>query len=144
MNLVCRIYERDKLKNGDIIDDFSKAIGLGLDTDRVRVSSNESLTFETMSALLLINASKHKDNKEFRRRVIAMGNKRKGKRIPMLTKAEAQRFFDQFDGANRQFFETYIDPSLADRFSTQFDSFLEAIPAISDSGLLDFIFSRKT
>lgn len=143
-NLLCRIYERDKLKNGDIIDDFSATIGLGLDTDRSRISSNESLSFEAMSALLLVNASKHKDNKEFRRRIIAMGNKRKGKRIPMLTKAEAQRFFNQFDGVNRQFFETYIDPSLANRFSNEFDAFPDSLPTMSDSDLISFIFSRKS
>lgn len=142
-NLICRIYERDKLRNGDIIDDFSAVIGLGLDTDRARMSSNESLSFETMSALLLINGSKHKDNKELRRRITAMGNKRKGKRVPMLTKLEAQRFLAPFDGANRQFFDAYIDPALATRFSSAFDTYLDSIPKMSDGDLLDFMFGRK-
>ena len=110
-NLICRVYERDKLMNGDIIDDFSSVIGLSIDSDRSRVASNESLSFETMSALLLLNGSKHRDNKELRRKLIAIGNKRNGKRIPMLTKADARNFLSKFDESNRNFFSKYVDPA---------------------------------
>ncbi len=33
-NLVCRIFERDRLTNGDIVDDFSTATGPPLDAER--------------------------------------------------------------------------------------------------------------
>ena len=142
-NLVCRVYERDKLLNGDIIDDFSDVLGLGVDASRPRVASNESLSFETMSALLLLNGSKHKDNKELRRKLIAMGAKRNGKRVPMLTKADAQQFQNRFAESNAKFFASYIDPSLATGFSTELDGFPDVIPKLSADSILEFIFGRK-
>lgn len=142
-NMACRVYERDRLVNGDIVDDFSAVIGLGIDEDRERVSSNESLSLETMSALLLLNGSRHKDNEDLRRKLIASGKKRDGRRVPMLTKAEARTFMARFDESNRAFFRKYIDPALATGFSGDFASFPETVPELSAQEILDFIFARK-
>ncbi len=139
--LICRIYERDKLMEGDIIDDFSNTIGLGIDSNRSRVASNESLTFETISALLLLNGSAHRDNKELRRKLIAIGNKRHGKRMPMLTRADARNFLGKFDESNRKFFSEYIDPKIGLEFSGDFNSFPEVVPRMTAEALLEFIFS---
>jgi hypothetical protein len=139
-NLVCRVYERDKLTNGDIIDDLSSIIGLGIDSGRSRVASNESLSFETISALLLLNGSGHRDNKELRRKLIANGNKRNGKRIPMLTRADAKNFLSKFDKSNGDFFFKYIDPTTAHGFSSDFSSFPEVVPKMAAENLLEFVF----
>lgn len=143
-NLFCRIFERDKLTNGDIVDDFSTAIGLELDAQRSKVSANESLSFETMSVLLLLNGSRHKDNRELRRKLITTGKKRDGERIPMLSRAEARRFYSQFDDVNRRFFTQYVDSALAAGFAPGFDAFPEAVPEPPEPGrLLHFVFDRK-
>ena len=143
-NLVCRIFERDRLMNGDIVDDFSAAIGLGLDGQRSKVSANESLSFETMNVLLLLNASRHKDNRELRRKLIATGKKRNAKRIPMLTRAEADRFLARFDGVNRRFFSKYVDGALAKGFAPGFDALPETLPEPPGPGeLLHFVFDGK-
>ncbi|HWA92504.1 MAG TPA: hypothetical protein VG889_20900 [Rhizomicrobium sp.] len=142
--LTCRIYERDKLVNGDIVDDFSTRIGLELDEDRAGVASNESLSFETMCVLLLLNGSRHKDNKELRRKLIATGKKRNGKRIPMLTRGDAKAFLSKFADSNRTFFSRYVDPKLATDFSSDFVAFPEAVPPPPGAdALLDFVFSGK-
>ncbi len=108
------------MMNGDIVDDFSTAIGLGLDAQRAKVSANESLSFETMNVLLLLNASRHKDNKELRRKLIATGKKRDAERVPMLSRADASQFLSRFDDVNRRFFSQYVDGALAKTFGPGF------------------------
>jgi len=143
-NLICRIFERDRLTNGDIVDDFSTAIGLGLDAQRSKVSANESLSFETMNVLLLLNASRHKDNKELRRKLIQTGRKRDAERIPMLARADARQFLLRFDDVNRRLFSQYVDGALAKAFGPGFDAFPEGVPKPPEpSKLLDFVFGRK-
>lgn len=142
--LACRIYERDRLINGDIIDDFSKLIGLGLSSGRDKVASNESLSFETMAVLLLLNGSRHKDNKELRRKLIATGRKRAAKRVPMIARAGAKAFLARFAEVNKAFFAKFIDPSLASDFSSDFSSFPDNVPqSPSADVLVDFIFGAK-
>jgi hypothetical protein len=142
--LTCRIYERDKLVNSDIVDDFSTLIGLELDEERDGVASNESLSFETMCVLLLLNGSRHKDNKELRRKLMATGKKRNGKRIPMVTRDAAKAFLSKFSESNRTFFSRYIDPSLATDFTQDFVAFPEVVPPPPGADtLLDFVFSGK-
>lgn len=142
-NLICRVYERDKLTGGDIIDDFSNVIGLGVDTDRSRIASNESLSFETMSVLLLLNGSKHKDNKELRRKLIATGNRRNGERQPMMTKTDARQFLSKFDESNKNFFAIHVDPIVANGFSADFHGFPDAIPTMPPENVVEFMFGGK-
>lgn len=129
-NLVCRIYERDKLVGADIVDDFAGVVGMKIDANRPRVSSNESLSFETLAALLLLNRSARKDDAVLRRRLIAKGNRRGGARIPMLTKEDAKRFLESFAETNRKFFLSYIDKSLAEGFTCDFSGFPDTLPKI--------------
>ena len=143
-NLVCRIFERDRLTNGDIVDDFSTAIGLGLDAQRSKVSANESLSFETMNVLLLLNGSRHKDNRELRRKLVMTGKKRNGERIAMLNRAEARQFQSRFDDVNRRFFSQYVDGALATGFAPGFETFPEAVPEPPEPDrLLHFVFDGK-
>jgi hypothetical protein len=143
-NLVCRVFERGKLMNGDIVDDFLSAIGVEPDPQRAKVSANESLSFETMNVLLLLNASRHKDNRELRRKLIATGKKRDGERIPMLTRDEARQFLTPFEASNRRFFSRYVDASLAGGFTAGFDGFPQTVPEPPPPRrLLDFVFGRK-
>jgi hypothetical protein len=134
-NLVCRIYERDKLVKGDIVDDFAAVVGLKVDSNRPRVSSNESLSFETLAALLLLNRSVRKDDAVLRRRLIMKGNRRAGARIPMLTKEDARRFLESFAETNRKFFMSYIDKSLAEGFTCDFSGFPDALPKIPQDAI---------
>ena len=142
--LTCRVFERDKLSGGDIVDDLRAAIGLPRDEKESRLSSNESLSFETICVLLALNGSRHKDNKELRKRLIATGRQRGGKRVPMLTKDEAKAFLAKFDEANRAFFARYVDPRLATGFAPGFESFPDAMPDPPPAEeLLSFVFSKK-
>ena len=143
-NMICRIYERDRLANRDIVDDFAAAIGLELDSRHAKVSANESLSFETMNVLLLLNASRHKDNAVLRRKLIATGQKRGGARIPMLTKAQAQAFLARFEASNRTFFDRYVDKQVAGGFADGFDAFPEAVPpAVAPREIVDFVFAEQ-
>jgi hypothetical protein len=93
-----------------------------------------------MWALLLVNASPHKDNRELRRKLIAMGKKRNGVRVPMLARADAQAFHDRFRAANREFFAKYVDRALATDFSGDFSGFPEAIRHLSAEEIQAFVF----
>ncbi len=141
-NLVCRIFERDKLVNADIVDDFASIAGFTPDTEREKISSNESLPLETMRALMMFNGSRHRKNKEFRRVLIAKGRRRGGKRVPMMTKSEASEFLDRFNDSNARFFQKYVDPSLAKNFSRDFSRFPDEIPPVSAEELLEFMFGK--
>jgi len=143
--LVCRVFERGRLANGDIVDDFSTEIGLPLDAQRSKVSANESLSFETMNVLLLLNASRHKDNKDLRRKLILTGRKRDAQRIPMLIRADASQFLSRFDDINRRFFSQYVDGALAKGFAAGFDAFPQEVPEPpKPRQLLDFVFGGKS
>lgn len=139
-NLVCRIYERDKLVNRDIIDDFSSVIGLRIDTERKRVSANTSMPHVAMRALLLLNASRHSANEDLRHGIVSKGRKDKGPKIPMLTKSQARTFMDRFGDSNARFFEQYVDATLAKGFSESFADFPDSIPEVSADQIQDFIF----
>jgi hypothetical protein len=139
-SLTCRIYEPDRLLNGDVVDDFSAVVGFPVERHRARTAANESLSLETMWALLSLNASPHKNNKELRRKLIAMGKKRNGIRIPMLARADAQAFHDRFRAANQEFFARYVDSALATDFSGDFSRFPEIIPHLSVEEIQAFMF----
>ncbi|HTT97089.1 MAG TPA: hypothetical protein VMF58_03510 [Rhizomicrobium sp.] len=142
-NLVCRIFEREKLIGGDIVDDFAHAIGLERGTGSSHVSANESLSFETMSALLYLNASPDRDNRELRRKLVARGRKRNGTRVPMVTKGEAKDFYARFRDSNRHFFDGYVDKDLATGFSEDFSNFPDALPEMPLADVKAFIFGKK-
>jgi hypothetical protein len=122
------------------VEDFIEVAGLGRDAERTHVSTNESLSFETISALLYLNASKEKDNKELRRRIVAKGRKRNGRRIPMLTKVEAKEFYGRFRESNAQFFSKYIDKDLAIGFSIDFAAFPDEFPQLTAKETVEFVF----
>jgi hypothetical protein len=138
--LVCRVYERERLVHEDVVDDFMAIVGCLQRDKRVGGAANESLSLETMWALLLVNGSQHKDNKELRRKLIAMGKRRKGKRVPMLTRSDAQAFHGRFLESNRKFFANYVDPTVATDFSGDFSGFPEKIPHLSAEDIQAFIF----
>lgn len=142
-NLICRIYEREKLISGDVVDDFAQVIGLKRSAERTHVSANESLSLETISALLYLNASADKDNRELRRKLIAKGKKRNGPRVPMLTKGEAREFYAQFFESNRQFFDRYVDKNLATGFFEDFSKFPDVVPDMPLADVLAFISGKK-
>ncbi|MEI9932413.1 MAG: hypothetical protein WDM89_18215 [Rhizomicrobium sp.] len=139
-SLVCRVYERDKLISANVVDDFCTLAGVDLAGEASRPSSNESLSLETMWALLLVNGSKHKDNTELRRKLIAMGKKRNGRKIPMLTRADAERFYARFANENRRFFANYVDPNVAVDFSGEFQDFPNKLPHMTAEEIQAFIF----
>ncbi|MBV8977465.1 MAG: hypothetical protein JO261_07205 [Alphaproteobacteria bacterium] len=142
-SLVCRIYERERLKNGDVVDDFAAMLGIAPDPKQARLKANESLSFETIHVLLLLNASRHKDNKELRRKLIAAGRRRGGARVPLLTRAEAQEFLSRFTLSNKKFFEHYVDPALAGAFAAGFEGFPQAVPPPPrPREIVEFVFGR--
>jgi hypothetical protein len=138
-NLVCRIYERSKLVHRDIIDDFAALVALKRDAAHTPPAANESLSFETMSALLFLNGSDKRDDRDLRRKVMVKGKKRGGTRIPMLTKSDALEFFSRFRDSNREFFARYIDKALAAEFSGDFSGFPDTIPVMSMEEIEAFI-----
>jgi hypothetical protein len=142
-NLTCRVYEREKLEDGDVVADFLKLIGLGKVEEHVQLTANESLSFETISALICLNASKDRDNRELRRKIVARGRKRNGPRIPLLTKVEAKEFYERFREHNAQFFSRFVDSSLATRFSEDFSGFPDSLPEIPKVDIEAFISAKK-
>jgi len=141
--LICRVYEREKLMCGDVVDDFLDVVGLGKWAGRTHVAANESLSFETISALLYLNASVDKDNRELRRKIVARGRKRNGPRISMLTKAEAREFYGRFRDGNAQFFSKYVDKDLSIGFSDNFSGFPDVLPKIPAVDIQAFISGKK-
>jgi hypothetical protein len=128
---------------GDVVDDFLDVIGLGKGAEGTPISANESLSFETISALLYLNASVDKDNRELRRKIVARGRKRNGPRISMLTKAEAREFYGRFRDGNAQFFSKYVDKDLSIGFSDNFSGFPDVLPKIPAVDIQAFISGKK-
>jgi hypothetical protein len=57
-NIVCRIYDQERLKQGDIVDDFADAVGIALTDDYARPPRvNESLDVTALEFLRLFNAT---------------------------------------------------------------------------------------
>ncbi len=141
--LTCRIFERNKLKDGDVIDDFEAVVGLDHDPGRVRVSANESLSLIGRHVLLRLNASRHKGNGELRQKLIATDRQNNNKKAPPLTKDEARQFLSRFQTINEMFFAKYVDPSLATQFEPGFEGFPDEVPVPTSEEMLAFVFSRR-
>ena len=140
-NLICRIYERAKLENGDVIDDFESVVGLKHNSGRVREHANESLSLICMSVLLRLNASRHRKNDSLRRKLVATDRERPSIKIPLLTRTQAREFLSQFEDNNRKFFSRYVDSTLATEFEPGFADFPDDVPEPSHKEMLDFIFA---
>jgi len=136
-NLICRIFDRSKLHNGDVIDDIAAVIGAP--ADGIRRNVNESLSFICLNALLLFNRSAHKDDPAMRRSLVSWDERQAGVRTPFMTKDDARRFLAQFEESNAQFFATYVDPTLGQGFSSGLDSFPEAIGHASIEDIRAFL-----
>src|SRR5262249_1459778 len=109
-NLICRIYDRARLTNGDVVSDICGLVGIQHARDPDDYSGNESVSGETMNVLSLLNGSTQSKNDTLRQQILAIGKGRGGKKTPMMTRAEAQKFMKQFDEGNREFFKRYVDP----------------------------------
>ena len=140
--LTCRIFERDRLVGEDIIEDFATLIGLNLSPEMKRYRSNELLSIMALDALCLMRKSRHRNNKEFRQKLLNTDRQYKGARIPFLTSGDAARFVAKFEDSNRAFFEKYVDPDYAPCFSDGFDRFPVSIPPVSPGDIIEFIFSK--
>jgi len=136
-NLVCRVFDRSKLHNGDVIDDITSIIGAP--TDGVRRDVNESLSFICLNALLLFNRSGHKTDRTTRRRLVLTDERQQGARQPFMTKQDARNFLARFDESNAQFFATYIDPSMGTGFPGGFESFPDTITRPSSEDVRAFL-----
>ena len=139
-NFYCRIYDRNKLLNGDVVDDLAAIVGLKKAYERQPYSANESLSAECMNVLLLFNNSPYAGNDLLRRQLIAISRERGGAKVPMLTRAEAQAFMAGFQERNAEFFAKYVDPSLGSDFEGGFDSYPEELPQLTSDGIVDFLF----
>src|ERR1700741_1030011 len=139
-NMICKIYDRNKLRNGDIIDDIGHIVGLAKHYDRKRITANESFSTECMNALLLFNKSPYVGNRRLRREIIAIGRERGGAKVPTLTRSEAREFLSLFQEHNREFFAKYVDPSLGTDFEGTFDSYPDALSEPTADEILDFLF----
>lgn len=136
-NLTCRVFDRSKLHNGDVIDDIASIVGAP--TDGVRRDVNESLSFVCLNALLLFNRSRHKTDRRMRRRIVLTDERQQGARQPFMTKVDARNFLARFDESNAEFFATYIDPSLGAGFSGGFESFPDTITRPSSEDVRAFL-----
>jgi hypothetical protein len=138
-NLTCRIYERSKMIKGDIIDDFGAIVGLTRGAEQPWPTANQSLSFETMSALLFFNNSDQRGDRVLWRKLIAKGKKRGGPHIPMLTKTDAREFLSRFRDGNREFFARYVDKTLATEFYEDFSGFPDTIPVMATEEIEAFV-----
>jgi hypothetical protein len=131
--MICRRFERARLKNGDIVDDFLDAAGIdpGLDFERPE-DVNESMDAETLEFLRLFNQhvprfEKGKVNPS-RDNVVSLLSKASGSG-PLLTLGadELARFMGQFHDGNARVAAEYFggarsdsdDPLFAPRADTR-------------------------
>jgi len=140
-NLVCRIYERPRLANGDVIDDIAAIIGLPPDDNRRRVKANESLSYVCMNLLLRLKKSRHRDNDLLRRAILQTDRDLELPRLPFMTKREAQEFMARFAESNREFFATRVSPDLAKDFDDSFGKFPDDLLEPTAQEMLEFLFA---
>lgn len=141
-NLLCRVYEPERLVGGDVVADFEAITGVSREGMQPPARSNESLSFRCLSALARLNRSVHKDNQKFRAKLLHLDRVLgPAPKIPAMTRAEAAEFIARFEEINREFFARYIDPNLATGFKPGVDSYPEVLPKMAPQELLDFVFS---
>ena len=106
-NMVCRIYEKSRLKNGDLVDDFAELIGLPVGDAYERPARiNESLDVAALEFLRLFNAivPKLKEDKlnPARGNIVQTLQKISHGPGPTLPEAQLSEFMRHFERSNRK------------------------------------------
>jgi len=106
-NIVCRIYEKSRLKNGDLVDDFAELIGLPVGDAYERPARiNESLDVAALEFLRLFNAKvpKLKDDSlnPARGNIVQTLQKISHGPGPTLPEAQLGEFMRFFERSNRK------------------------------------------
>ena len=104
-NILCRIYDTDRLKGGDVVEDFVDTMGLAMDDDYVRPPRvNESLDVAALEFLRLFNKTvpRFKDNKVNRQRgnIVQMLEKISNGPGPSLPDFQLREFMEYFRRSN--------------------------------------------
>jgi len=106
-NVVCRIYEQKRLKNGDIVDDFADAAGLPLTGEYSRPARvNESLDVTALEFLRLFNRSvpcfRNNARNPDRGNIVQVLKRVSEGATPALLERELTQFMRQFRDSNRR------------------------------------------
>lgn len=94
-NIKVKLFERDKLLEGDVVIDFCNEIGVN---DITPLKVNESLGFQRQKVGQLLNLSKVSDKKL--ERFLRLNLSNQGKMLP--SKDEALTFYSKFQEGNRK------------------------------------------
>lgn len=118
-NLILRLFERDRMKSGDSVQDFGNALGLILTGETLR--QNESRGFElTKVGHLMTQAKVPIRLRKFIKRYLDNS----GKLLPSRT--EAQNFFALFSTSNQLLNRRFKISDQADVFSDDFSMYSES------------------
>ncbi|HEY3636649.1 MAG TPA: hypothetical protein VGK90_00760 [Rhizomicrobium sp.] len=112
-NIVCRIYQQEFLKNGDVVDDFADLIGLTLDSSYVRPPRvNESLNVTALEFLRIFNelVPRFKDNKSnpVRADIVQVLQRVSSGPSPTLSKKDLAIFMGHFRLSNKRVAQEYF------------------------------------
>jgi len=112
-NIICRIYDTERLKNGDVVDDFAEIIGLALDEDCARPPrANESLDVAVLEFLRLLNKTvpRFVDNRlnPQRGNMIQMLEKISNGPSPSLPELQLRDFMEYFRKSNAEVANEYF------------------------------------
>ncbi|HEX4080748.1 MAG TPA: hypothetical protein VHX61_17950 [Rhizomicrobium sp.] len=113
-NIVCRIYEKSGLKNGDIVDDFADVIGLHFGEDFKRFAHvNDSLDVAALEFLRLFNHVVPRMNEKglnpARGNLIPTLQEILQGPSPTLPETELAEFMRYFERSNRKVALEYFD-----------------------------------
>lgn len=115
-NLIIKIFEKERLKNEDIVTDFFDLFGLKLNYPQV--NRNESLGFEATKIGQHLNKAKFKGNLAQK---IRSNLSCSGKSLP--ARAEAQSFYSGYISSNTQLNERFNISSNTDIFDNDFSMY---------------------
>jgi hypothetical protein len=118
-NIVCRIYDSAKLKNGDVVSDFADIIGLKLKEKYQYPSrANESLDVTTLEFLRLLNAEipKFKDKKpnKFRANLVHLLQGLSKGPSATLSDQQMQEFMERFRETNEKVAREFFDGAISE------------------------------
>jgi len=104
-NIIVRVFERERLHEGDVVADFCSVIGLDTGDLAVPERKNESLSRENQLFLHLTRDQFADDSveKELLVRAIRRADKKHGSGKKLLpSESEARQFYEQFRVGNRE------------------------------------------
>lgn len=120
-NIIVKIFDKNKLKNGDVVQDFLSVVGAEFNSKNIM--ANESIGFESVKLGLILNQVKLNDGLEQRLRGKLAKNGVKA--LPSIS--DAKEFYNLYRKSNKMLNDKFlISPLDGELFNSDFSMYNEA------------------